>query len=137
MKGRFVGVLIGIFGAGMFFSVFPASAEERAAPPDLAAPSGGDSALSRPAPSGEGENDKGGGRLDNVLRFEGGRPKTAPPERESEALRLHETTVLDRFEGADNHGQLSLSFSENRVDLNLRSITGAEAPVAGTPLRQK
>lgn len=68
--------------------------------------------------------------LDDVLEFEAGGGET-PPEREAEALRFHQNSTLERFENADAHGQLVLSFSAEGVELKLRSITGAEAPVAG------
>lgn len=79
------------------------------------------------------QSDHGGGRvqMDSALKFETGtRPRPTPPERKAEALRFHQNTLLDRFGNSDSQGQVFLSFSGDGVDLNLRSITGVEAPVA-------
>ena len=76
-------------------------------------------------------------RPDAAVQFESEAPrKTAPEQRRDEALRLHQNT-LDRFQNADSSGQMLLSFSGGGVDLTLRSITGAEAPVATVKPRDK
>src|SRR5579871_834305 len=78
------------------------------------------------------QSDAGGSALRSEsilpLQARSNRRATAP-ERESQALEFHQNTLLDRFGGADNHGQIFLSFSANRIDLMLRSLTGEEAPV--------
>ncbi|MBI3803228.1 MAG: hypothetical protein HY282_05635 [Nitrospirae bacterium] len=137
MKRRIMAVLIGIFVTGMFYSTLPATAEEKGVSTDATQPAQTEKDPAIDSSNGVmGMDDRGGRRLDNSLRFEAGQ-KTPSAEREAEALRLHQTTVLDRFQGSDNHGQILLSFSEDRVDLKLRSITGAEAPVAGRKLLPK
>ncbi len=125
MKRRTLSILIGIWVMVFLFSVFPAGGEERM--------------LSDSVKRVQSERDIGSDRSpllgsegrDDVLEFEAGtRQRTTPPEREAEALRFHQNTVLERFQNADVHGQLFLTFSADGIDLRLRSITGAEAPVA-------
>lgn len=132
MKRPTLSILIGIWAMGMvLFSVFPAGAEEGERPPDSAKPVQSERDLgsnrSAPVESKEPKEDAG---LDETLQFETGRRETLPPEREAETLRFHQSTVLERFESADAHGQLVLSFSADRIELRFRSITGAEGPVA-------
>jgi hypothetical protein len=69
-------------------------------------------------------------RPDAAVQFESEtRRRTIPEQRRDESIRLHQNS-LDRFENADSSGQLLLSFSGGGgVDLTLRNITGAEAPV--------
>ncbi len=133
MKRRTTFVLIGIWITGaLLLAVAPAGAAEGKTFADSIRPVQSEGDLA-PDPSsaliglGEGE---GRVRLDSGLRFETGTRKTTTPEREAEALRFHHNTVLERFENADSHGQVFLTFSADRIELSLRSITGAEAPVA-------
>jgi hypothetical protein len=69
---------------------------------------------------------------DTTLEFESETPeRISPTDREEEAIRFHEHTVLDRFENSDDQGQLFLSFPfEGGADLVLRGANGAEAPIA-------
>lgn len=135
MKRRISSVLIGIWTTGaLFFSVFPATAQEEEAPSRPIRPVQSERDLGSDQSSMRLRTDETGDRvqLDSALKFEtGSRPKATPPEREAEALRFHQNTVVERFENADGHGQVFLTFSADRIDLKLRSITGAEAPVAG------
>ncbi|NKE73341.1 hypothetical protein [Candidatus Manganitrophus noduliformans] len=129
MKRRTGLVLIGIWMGTLLFGVFPAGAEgEKVVHPVRPVQSERDLGSDRSA-TVEPE-DRGGGGLDDPLEFEA-RRETPPPQREAEALRFHQNSTLERFENADAHGQLVLSFSSEGVELKLRSITGAEAPVAG------
>jgi hypothetical protein len=133
MKQQTLSILIGIWVTGMvLFSIFPARAEEGKRLPDSVKPvqSERDLGSNRSAPVGSKEP-KGDADLDEILQFKTARRETTPPEREAETLRFHQNTVLERFENADAHGQLVLSFSTEGIELRLRSITGAEAPVAG------
>lgn len=77
-------------------------------------------------------------RPDAAVQFESEAPRKALPEqRRDEALRFHHN-LLDRFQNADSTGQFLLSFSERgRVDLTLRSVTGAEAPLATLKPREE
>jgi hypothetical protein len=131
MKWPTLSILIGIWVTGMvLFSVFPAGAEEGKRLPDSVKPvqSERDLGPNRSAPV-ESKEPKEDADLDETLQFEATRRETTPPEREAETLRFHQSTVLERFENADAHGQLVFSFSTEGIELRLRSITGAEAPV--------
>lgn len=124
MKKGIFSFLIGIWTVGaLLISVFPAGAEEKV-------PAGSIRPVS--------ERDLGSvavGPEEDVLEFEAGAPERAiPPERQVETLRFHQNTLLERFQNTDAHGQLFLTFSADGIELRLRSLTGAEAPVAGTPL---
>lgn len=131
MKRRTGLVLIGIWMGTLLFGVFPAGAEgEKVVHPVRPVQSERDLGSDR-APAVGSEDPEDGAGLNDVLQFEAGRGETPPPEREAEALRFHQNSTLERFENADAHGQLVLSFSAEGVELKLRSITGAEAPVAG------
>lgn len=132
MKRKNISTLIGIWVTGaLLFSGFPARAEEeRVVHPVKPVQSERDLGSDR-APVAGTEDRGGGAGLNDVLQFESGRLKTTPPEREAEALRFHQNTLLDRFENTDAHGQLALSFSSDGAELKLRSITGAEAPIVG------
>lgn len=132
MKRRTSSVLIGIWMMGtLLFSVSPARAEEeKVVHPVRPVQSERDLGSDR-APAVGSQDREGEAGLNDVLQFEAGRHETTPPEREAEALRFHQNSTLERFENADAHGQLVLSFSADGIELRLRSITGAEAPVAG------
>lgn len=130
MKRRTGLVLIGIWMGTLLFGFFPAGAEgEKVVHPVRPVQSERDLGSNR-APAVGSEDPEAGAGLDDVLLFEAGRGET-PPEREAEALRFHQNSTLERFENADAHGQLVLSFSAEGAELKLRSITGAEAPAAG------
>jgi hypothetical protein len=88
-------------------------------------------AQSPPAQSGPPEGAEQS-NPDAILQFESEAPaRIAPTDREEEAVRFHEHTVLDRFENSDDQGQLFLSFSfDGKADLVLRGTNGAEAPIA-------
>lgn len=132
MKRRASSVLIGIWMMGtLLFPLSPARAaeEEKAVHPVRPVQSEPDLGSDR-APAVGSEDPEAGAGLDDVLQFESGKGET-PPEREGEALRFHQNSTSERFENADEHGELVLSFSAEGVELKLRSITGAEAPVAG------
>ena len=134
MKRQIIFIFIGIWMAGaLLLSVSPVRAEDGEALSRSIRPVQTERDLAADPSSARITTDKGGGRvhLNSALRFEAGRHKSTQPERQAEALRLHRNTLLDRFQNADAHGQVLLTFSENRIDLNLRSITGAEAPIAG------
>lgn len=129
MKRRTGLVLIGIWMGTLLFGVFPAGAEGgKVVHPVRPVQSERDLGSDRAPAVG---SEEAGAGLDDVLEFEAGGGETPPPEREAEALRFHQNSTLERFENADAHGQLVLSFSAEGVELKLRSITGAEAPVAG------
>lgn len=84
------------------------------------------------APSKQPDAGGSAPRSESILPLQtSSKGRTTGPERESQALKFHKNSLLDRFGGADAHGQILLSFSANRIDLMLRSITGEEAPVAG------
>lgn len=69
--------------------------------------------------------------FDQFLQFEAkAHRETIPTERE-EAIRLHQSMLIDRFQGADAQGQVFLSFSVDRIELMLRSIGGVKAPAVG------
>lgn len=131
MKRRASSVLIGLGMMGtLLFSVSPAGAEEgKVVHPVKPIQSERDLGSDRVPTAGSGGREGEG--LNDVLQFEAGRDGTTSPEREAEALRFHQNSTLERFENADAHGQLVLSFSADGMELRLRSITGAEAPVAG------
>lgn len=60
--------------------------------------------------------------------------ETIPTEREAEAVRLHQSMLLDRFQGTDAQGQVFLSFSVDRIEFMTRNIAGVEAPAVGLSL---
>lgn len=138
MKRRAISALIVVWMAELLlltaFPVFtPAFAEEGKSVLGSIKPARSERDLAANSSATDLQSDHGGGRvrMDSALKFETGtRPSPTPPEREAEALRFHQNTLLDRFGNSDSHGQVFLSFSGDRVDLNLRSITGVEAPVA-------
>ncbi len=130
MKKRTNLVLIGIGVAGaLLFSGFSAEAEKGERLTDPVRPVQTERDLGADRSPAVGPQDRGAGNgLDDILQFEA-RRETPPPEREAEALRFHQNSLLERFENADVHGQLVLSFSADGTELRLRSITGAEAPI--------
>lgn len=131
-------VLIGV-GIGGFL---PSAAQ--VAPPVVQT----EGTATAPGPDGQPRTPISGHTLTEGIRPHRARPdaavqfesetlrKTAPEQRRDEALRLHQNT-RDRFQNADSSGQMLLSFSGGGVDLTLRSITGAEAPVATVKPRDK
>lgn len=73
--------------------------------------------------------------FDHSLQFEAkAHRETIPTERKEEAVRLHQSMLLDRFQGADAQGEVFLSFSVDRIKLMTRSIAGVEAPAVGLSL---
>ena len=69
-------------------------------------------------------------RAEDSLHFETkAYRRTIRKDREMEALRFHQNTLLSRFQNTDNQGQVFLTFSGDGVDLNLRNPNGSEAPV--------
>jgi hypothetical protein len=82
-----------------------------------------------PAPPSETIEEEPIGAKD-ALHFESkAYRRTIRKDRQMEALRFHQNTLLSRFQNTDNQGQAFLSFSGDGVDLNLRSPNGAEAPI--------
>ena len=70
-------------------------------------------------------------QVDNNLHLKNGARRAPRPARKVQALQFHRNTLLNRFQNADSHGQMLLTFSRNRIDLHIRNISGAEAPIAG------
>ena len=69
-------------------------------------------------------------RAEDSLHFETkAYRRTIRKDREMEALRFHQNTLLSRFQNTHNQGQVFLTFSGDGVDLNLRNPNGSEAPV--------
>lgn len=129
MKRRTGLILIGIWMGAFLFSASPSKAEkEKVVEP--VRPVQSERSFDR-SPAAGSENPEDGIGLDDVLQFKAGGDETPLPEREAEALRFHQNATLERFENADAHGELVLSFSDDGVELRLRSITGSEAPAAG------
>ncbi|MFY9270431.1 MAG: hypothetical protein WAO55_11870 [Candidatus Manganitrophaceae bacterium] len=129
MKSRFFTILTGVLIAGVIFPplIFPGSIEGRET-----IPAEGNSSTERPLSADRPEEmSLAPIRHDGPFWFDrktGGRMTT--PEREAEAIRFHQNSILDQFQNTDAHGSVFLSFSRNRISVKLRSITGAEAPVA-------
>jgi len=130
MKRRTNLVLIGIgVAAALLFAGFSAGAEKGERLTDPVRPVQTERDLGSDRSPAVGPHDRGADNgLDDVLQLEA-RRETPPPEREAEALRFHQNSLLERFENADAHGQLVLSFSADGIDLGLRSVTGADAPI--------
>lgn len=125
----FIGVGVG--------EVFPSTAEESSTRLEEHQPSSstGSTQIESPSdaappstPSEPGQQEPA--RPKDPLQFESeARRRTIRKDRQEEALRFHQNTLSERFQGADSKGQIFLSFSGDGVDLVLRNITGAEAPV--------
>jgi|GEM_PF-6505899 len=137
MKRVAVAVLFGIWAVGSFlYSPFQAEAEENGTFAGLAKQVQSERDLGAGPSSTLNNMDRSADRIhldspDTTLRFEtGNRQKATPSDRKADALRYHQNTVLNEFGNADAHGQVALTFSADRLELKLRSITGEEAPIA-------
>lgn len=132
MKRSTISVLAGVWVTGtLLFSGFPVGAAEGEKLPGSVKPAQTERDPGSNQSAADGPQNRAEGGLGDVLQFKAETRETTPPEREAETLRFRKNTVLERFQNADAHGQLVLSFSADGVELRLRSITGAEAPIVG------